>query len=135
MAPQTLAFKTHTPETRIHMKTLAKITFNWRQNAVGKAAPETGDAVQWIPFIHPKPIKSNSPLPLPSTMTTLLSLCVRCVPGAVPPSLHCAPFTSSAVCATAASKRLFPRRIILLRHGESQGNANELVYGTTPDWR
>lgn len=28
-----------------------------------------------------------------------------------------------------------PRRIILIRHGESQGNVNESTYAFTPDWR
>ena len=28
-----------------------------------------------------------------------------------------------------------PRRIILIRHGESLGNIDEVAYTTTPDWK
>lgn len=31
--------------------------------------------------------------------------------------------------------RRFPKRIILVRHGESLGNANEEAYSTIPDWK
>jgi len=29
----------------------------------------------------------------------------------------------------------FPKRIILIRHGESEGNADESIYSTQPDWK
>jgi hypothetical protein len=32
------------------------------------------------------------------------------------------------------AQRLRPRRIILVRHGESMGNVDESSYCTTPDW-
>lgn len=38
--------------------------------------------------------------------------------------------------ASSQKERLnFPKRIILIRHGESQGNKDESVYSTLPDWR
>ena len=33
------------------------------------------------------------------------------------------------------SKRVLPKRIILIRHGESQGNIDETAYQNTPDWQ
>ena len=33
------------------------------------------------------------------------------------------------------STRVLPKRIILIRHGESQGNVDETAYQNTPDWQ
>jgi hypothetical protein len=37
------------------------------------------------------------------------------------------------VCAVARARANLPRRVILLRHGESEGNADETLYRTKPD--
>ena len=40
------------------------------------------------------------------------------------------------LCHSCTSKATnFPKRIILIRHGESHGNVSEAVYTNTPDWK
>ena len=57
----------------------------------------------------------------------------RKFPGGCIPSGRFLPFSSVAILKTNPDFR--PRRIILLRHGQSMGNVDESAYVNTADWR
>jgi hypothetical protein len=46
-----------------------------------------------------------------------------------------AQFFSSTTSNHQKTKYLLPKRIILLRHGESLGNVDDTAYSTIPDWK